>query len=68
VGTPAGLADGDADTGTVAVPADTVGWLTAVALAVADGVLLADGGIDDEQPAAAARQISPMAAPAPAAG
>src|ERR1700733_10421395 len=52
VGTPAGLADGDAEAGTVAVPGGTVGWLTAVALGVEAGLgeLLVAGGAADEHP------------------
>src|ERR1700733_4552033 len=67
VGTPAGLADGDAEAGTVAVPGETVGWLTAVALGVAAtlGELLAAGGAEDEHPpASTARPASAIAAPA----
>src|ERR1700728_123416 len=67
VGIPAGLADGDAEAGTVAVPGETVGWLTAVALgvAVALGELLAAGGAADEHPpASTARPTSAIPAPA----
>jgi hypothetical protein len=64
---------GDAEAGTVGdAEAGTVGWLAVVALAVAvaegaavaEGVVCADGAAGDEHPAAAARQISPMTAPA----
>src|ERR1700683_395796 len=67
VGTPAGLADSDAEAGTVAVPGETVGWLTAVALGVAVGLgeLLAAGGAADEHPpASTARPASTIAEPA----
>src|SRR5580692_3438442 len=65
VGTPAGLADGDAEAGTVAVPGETVGWLTAVALGVAVGLgelLVAGGAADEQPPASAARPIRTIAA------
>src|ERR1700728_615963 len=69
-GTAAGVADGDAEAGTVAVPGEAVGWLAAVALGVAGalGELLAAGGAADEQPpASTARPTSAIAAPARAA-
>src|ERR1700683_261359 len=67
VGTPAGLADGDAEAGTVAVPGETGGWLGGGGLGGAGGRggrPAAGGPADDPPPASTARPASTIAEPA----